>query len=76
MSDQGGFVPANQFHPDPYAQSRTAERTLISNVPDPTAPESIGSVHGCGIYVIRALMDEVRFEEGGAVIHMRKRSAI
>jgi serine/threonine-protein kinase RsbW len=46
----------------------------INNVPDPTAPENIGSVHGRGIHVIRALMDEVRFEEGGAVIHMRKRA--
>jgi hypothetical protein len=37
-----------------------------------TAPDNIGSVHGRGIHVIRALMDEVRFEEGGPVIHMRK----
>ena len=44
----------------------------INNVPDPTAPENIVSVHGRGIHVIRALMDEVRFEEGGAVVHMRK----
>jgi serine/threonine-protein kinase RsbW len=44
----------------------------INKVPDPTAPENIGSVHGRGIHVIRALMDEVRFEERGAVIHMRK----
>jgi serine/threonine-protein kinase RsbW len=44
----------------------------INNVPDPTAPENIGSIHGRGIHVIRALMDEVRFEERGAVIHMRK----
>ena len=46
----------------------------INHVPDPTTPENIGSVHGRGIHVIRALMDEVRFEEGGAVIHMRKRA--
>ena len=44
----------------------------INNVPDPTAPENIGSDHGRGIHVMRALMDEVRFEERGAVIHMRK----
>ena len=48
----------------------------INNVPDPTAPENIGSVHGRGIHVMKALMDELRFEEGGAVIHMRKRNAI
>jgi len=47
----------------------------ISNVPDPTAPENIVSVHGRGIHVIKALMDEVRFEEGGAVIHMRKNAS-
>ena len=44
----------------------------INNVQDPTAAENIGSVHGRGIHMIKALMDEVRFEEGGAVIHMRK----
>jgi len=41
-------------------------------VADPTAPENIGAVHGRGIYLIRALMDEVRFEEGGVVVRMRK----
>ena len=44
------------------------------NLPDPTAPENIGSVHGRGIHVMKALMDEVRFEEGGVVVHMRKRA--
>ena len=48
----------------------------INKVPDPTAPENIGSVHGRGIHVIRALMDEVRFDEGGAVIHMKKQNVI
>ena len=28
MSNQGSFVSPNQFHPDSYAQSRIAERTL------------------------------------------------
>ena len=28
MSDQRSFISANQFHPDPYTQSRNAERTL------------------------------------------------
>ena len=28
MSDQRGFISVDQFHPDPYTQSRTAERTL------------------------------------------------
>jgi hypothetical protein len=28
MSDQHGFVLADQFHPDPYTQCRTAERAL------------------------------------------------
>jgi serine/threonine-protein kinase RsbW len=44
----------------------------INTVPDPTARENIGSVHGRGILVMKALMDEVRFEEGGIVVHMRK----
>jgi hypothetical protein len=32
MSDQHGFVSADRFHPDPYTQSRTAERTLNSAI--------------------------------------------
>ena len=44
----------------------------ISKMPDPTAPQNIASVHGRGIYLMRTLMDEVRFEEGGVVVHMRK----
>ena len=43
-----------------------------NKIADPTAPENTGSVHGRGIYLMKALMDEVRFEEGGVVVHMRK----
>ena len=32
MSAQRGFISADQFHPDPYTQSRTAERTLNSAI--------------------------------------------
>jgi serine/threonine-protein kinase RsbW len=44
----------------------------VNNVPNPTTPENIGSAHGRGIHVMKALMDEVRFEKGGVVVHMRK----
>jgi len=44
----------------------------IDEVPDPTAPENIESSHGRGIYLMKTLMDEVRFERGGAVVYMRK----
>ena len=44
----------------------------INAVPDPTVRENIGSVHGRGILLMKAVMDEVRFEEGGAVVCMRK----
>ena len=33
----------------------------IEKMADPTVPESIGSVHGRGIYLMKALMDEIRF---------------
>jgi serine/threonine-protein kinase RsbW len=42
-------------------------------VPDPTAPENRLVKHGRGIYLIKTLMDEVRFERGGAVVYMRKK---
>src|SRR4051812_13249724 len=44
----------------------------INWVGDPTAVENRRSVHGRGIYLMKAFMDEVRFEEGGTVVHMRK----
>src|ERR1700680_1455986 len=44
----------------------------VSKIADPTAPENTGSVRGRGIYLMKARMDEVRFEEGGVVVHMRK----
>jgi serine/threonine-protein kinase RsbW len=44
----------------------------VNKTADPTAAENTGSDHGRGIYLMKALMDEVRFEEGGVVVHMRK----
>ena len=43
-------------------------------IPDPTTPGTIYSSRGRGIYLMKAFMDEVRFEEGGSVVHMRKRA--
>jgi anti-sigma regulatory factor (Ser/Thr protein kinase) len=43
-------------------------------VVDPTAPENRLHAHGRGIYLMKTSMDEVRFEQGGAVVHMRKAS--
>lgn len=45
-----------------------------NEVPDPTAPGAIESSHGRGIYLMKALMDEVHLEQGGTVIYMRKKS--
>ncbi|MDR3764851.1 MAG: ATP-binding protein [Acidobacteriota bacterium] len=42
-------------------------------VPDPTAEDLLYESHGRGIYLIRRLMDEVRFRRRGAEIHMRSR---
>jgi len=42
-------------------------------VPDPTAPENRLLTCGRGIYLMKTLMDEVRFERGGAVVHMQKK---
>jgi serine/threonine-protein kinase RsbW len=43
-------------------------------VPDPTSPDNRLRTHGRGIYLLRTLMDEVDFEQGGSVVHMRKRA--
>jgi serine/threonine-protein kinase RsbW len=39
---------------------------------DPTARENLLFTHGRGIYLMKTLMDEVSFEEGGSVVRMRK----
>lgn len=44
-------------------------------LPDPTAGQNLMSAHGRGVYLMRALMDEIRYAEGGATIHMRKNPA-
>ena len=46
-----------------------------NKVPDPTAIVNIESERGRGIYLMRALMDEVHFEQGGTEVHMRKGSS-
>jgi anti-sigma regulatory factor (Ser/Thr protein kinase) len=32
------------------------------------------STHGRGIYIMRASMDEINFDEGGVVVRMRKKA--
>jgi serine/threonine-protein kinase RsbW len=46
----------------------------INAVPDPTEPENRLSTGGRGIYLMQRLMDEVFFEGGGTVVHLRKKS--
>jgi serine/threonine-protein kinase RsbW len=41
-------------------------------VPDPTEPERRFLTSGRGLHLMRALMDEVSFEENGTVVRMRK----
>jgi serine/threonine-protein kinase RsbW len=48
----------------------------IDTVPDPTFPDSRLGGSGRGIYLMKALMDEVCFEQRGTVVRMRKRLAI
>jgi serine/threonine-protein kinase RsbW len=46
----------------------------VKKIADPTTPQNTRPIHGRGIYLVRALKDEVCFEEGGAVVHVRKSS--
>ena len=45
-----------------------------TTVPDPTTSDNRLLPHGRGIYLMKAVMDEVSFEDRGAVVHMRKES--
>ena len=42
--------------------------------PNPTVRENLLLTHGRGIYLMKTLMDEVSFDEGGAGVMMRKKS--
>jgi len=54
---------------------RDEGRGFDSNaVVNPTLLENLLFTHGRGIYLMKTLMDEVSFEEGGAVVMMRKKS--
>jgi serine/threonine-protein kinase RsbW len=43
-----------------------------NSVADPLADEGLVSGHGRGVYLMKAMMDEVRFAKGGKQVHMRK----
>jgi serine/threonine-protein kinase RsbW len=47
-----------------------------SGLLDPTLRENLLFTHGRGIYLMKTLMDEVSFEEGGSVVRMRKNSNV
>ncbi len=44
----------------------------LGDVADPKRPEGLYADHGRGVYLIRQLMDEVHFENGGNQIRMWK----
>lgn len=45
----------------------------LSEVPDPTTAERIYSTHGRGIFLMRQLMDEVSYRNGGREVELCKR---
>jgi serine/threonine-protein kinase RsbW len=52
-------------------EGRGFDPSVLAN---PTCRENLLITHGRGIYLMKSLMDEVSFEEGGAVVMMRKNS--
>ena len=44
-----------------------------AEVPDPTTADTIYSAHGRGIFLMRQLVDEVRYRNGGNEVELRKR---
>ena len=44
----------------------------VASLPDPTSGENVAGEHGRGIFLLRSLMDEVCFEDGGRQLQMRK----
>jgi serine/threonine-protein kinase RsbW len=44
-----------------------------ARVADPTAGENLEAEHGRGILLMKTFMDEVRYENGGTEVHLRKK---
>jgi len=42
----------------------------FENLPDPTDPQNIEKPHGRGVFLMRALADEVAFSDNGATVSM------
>lgn len=42
----------------------------FNNLPDPTAPENLEKERGRGVYVMRALADQVQFEDDGRIVEL------
>jgi serine/threonine-protein kinase RsbW len=64
MSDQNGSVLIAVSDPGPGFDA--------TSLADPKMQENLHADHGRGIYLIRQLMDEVKFERGGQEIRMWK----
>lgn len=43
----------------------------FDNIPDPTLPENLKSVSGRGVFLMKALADDVVFEENGTKIQLK-----
>lgn len=44
-----------------------------ASVPDPTSPENIEKINGRGIFLMKRLSDDIRFEENGRVVELKFR---
>lgn len=67
ICDEGGDVVIVVRDPGPGFDARS--------LPDPTSSGGLLRESGRGVFLINELMDEVRFEDGGRQVLMRKRAA-
>jgi len=74
--------PAKQVHVDYHFHPGKEISFVIKDegpgfdptqVADPTAGENIEAEHGRGILLMKTFMDEVRYENGGKEVHLRKK---
>jgi serine/threonine-protein kinase RsbW len=42
----------------------------VDNLPDPTAPENLEAEHGRGVFLMKALADDVVFDNNGSVVRL------
>jgi len=73
--DAAGIPSTTSLYVDAANRTVTTAGPVTITLPSPVAEPGIMKTSGRGVFLINQFMDEVRYEDGGRTLHMRKRPA-